>query len=96
MNYKDNNMYDCVVTNFGLTRDKSRPHLYQYSISLKAWRLKTVDGPVPASDPNRLANLGLDETPSLKASLFRVITETKTALNAAANLLNTAAQDLVV
>lgn len=95
MNYKDNNQYDCVVTNFNLNRDKSRPHLYQYTVQLKAWKLATA-GQGPTYDPKaRLAALGLDEGPSVKALAFRVINDTKTVLNNAAGLLNAAAQDLV-
>ncbi len=95
MNYKDNNMYDCVVTNFNLNRDKGRPHLYQYTIQLKAWKLTNVHQAPLFSLKDRLKSLGLDEGPSVKALAFRVINDTKTVLNNAAGLLNAAAQDLV-
>lgn len=95
MNYKDNNQYDCVVTNFNLSRDKSRPHLYQYTIQLKAWKLTTANAQPLFSLADRLKGLGLDEGPSVKALAFRVINDTKTVLNNAAGLLNALAQDLV-
>jgi len=97
VNYKDNNQYDCVVQNFSLSRDKSRPHLYQYTIQLKAWRLGTADqfvGETGESLKARLKSLGLSDEPSVKALAFRAITSTKTVLNSASGLLNAAAQDL--
>lgn len=94
MNYKDNNMYDCVVQNFTLSRDKSRPHLYQYTIQLKGWKLANANQGLSFSNPDQLSSLGLDEGPSVKALLFRAINDTKTVLNAAAGLLNATAQDL--
>jgi hypothetical protein len=95
MNYKDNNQYDCVVTNFTLNRDKGRPHLYQYSIQLKGWKLATANAQPSFTNADRLKNLGLDEGPSFKATAFRLINNTKTVLNGAAGLLNAAAGDLV-
>lgn len=97
VNYKDNNQYNVVVQNFNLTRDKSRPHLYQYSITMRGWNLQTV-GPRPSfGDPEqRLKDLGLDTGPSVKAAMFRVINQTKSALSTAAGLLNAAAQDLAI
>ena len=94
MNYKDNNQYDCVVQNFSLNRDKSKPHLYQYNIQLKAWKLNQQDQPIPVSARN-LSDLGLDSGPSVRAALFRVVNSAKTILNAGAGILNAAAQDLV-
>lgn len=94
INYKDNNQYDCVVTNFTLSRDKSQPHLYRYSIQLKAWKLNGADSIPGFSTADRLKSLGLDENPSVKAIAFRAINNTKTVLNKAAGLLNAAAQDL--
>lgn len=99
VNYKDNNQYKVVVQNFQLSRDKSRPHLYQYTIQMKGWKLETdagelKDQPVTLDPKKRLAELGLDEGPSIKAMAFRVINTTKSTLNTARGLLNTAAQDL--
>jgi hypothetical protein len=39
MNFKDNMVYNVAVTNFDLTRDKSQPHLYNFSIEMKGWNL---------------------------------------------------------
>lgn len=97
VNYKDNNQYNIVVQNFQLSRDKSRPHLYQYTIQMKGWKLdnNSVNKSFTKDPKKRLEELGLGEGPSFKAKLFRVINTTKSTLNAAAGLLNTAAQDLV-
>ena len=94
VNYKDNNQYNVIIQNFQLSRDKSRPHLYQYTIQMKGWQLAT-NVTVPSFDAgNRLADLGLSESPSIKAEMFRVINLTKSTLNTAKNLLSTTAQDL--
>ncbi len=97
INFKDNNQYNVAVQNFQLNRDKSRPNLYQYAITMKAWNLKTMDGVAIFGDPaERVANLGLDTGPSLKAKMFRVINQTKSVLSSAAGLLEAAAQDLAI
>lgn len=97
INFKDNNQYNVAVQNFQLNRDKSRPHLYQYTITMKAWNLKTMDGVASFGDPaDRVANLGLDTGPSLKAKMFRVINQTKSVLSSAAGVLEAAAQDLAI
>jgi len=99
VNYKDNNQYNVVIQNFQLSRDKSRPHLYQFSIQMRGWKLETQDGDQSfelgtSGQLARLSQLGLDEGPSFKAQAFRVINTTKTVLNTAKNILTTAAQDL--
>ena len=99
VNYKDNNQYNIVIQNFQLSRDKSRPHLYQFSIQMRGWKLETQDGNQsfelgPLGQTARLAQLGLNEGPSFKAQAFRIINTTKTVLNTAKNILTTAAQDL--
>lgn len=97
INFKDNNQYNVAVQNFQLTRDKGRPHLYQYTITMRAWNLKTMDGQATFGDPaDRVKALGLDTSPCLKAKMFRVVNQTKSALSSAAGLLNAAAQDLAI
>jgi len=62
LNYKDNNAYDCVIQNFVLKRSASNPMLYNYSISLRAYNLRTIDA-IKADIggyKDRLANLGLN------------------------------------
>lgn len=97
VNFKDNNQYNVAVQNFQLNRDKSRPHLYQYTITMKAWNLKTLNGTASFGSPaDRVANLGLETGPSLKAKMFRVINQTKSVLSSAAGVLEAAAQDLAI
>lgn len=97
INFKDNNQYNVAVQNFQLARDKSRPHLYQYTITMKGWNIKSMDGQATFGDPKaRVAELGLDTSPSLKAKMFRVINDTKSVLTGASNLLNATAQDLAI
>lgn len=94
INFKDNNQYNVAVQNFQLTRDKSRPHLYQYSIVMRAWNLQTMDGVASFGNPEaRLKELGLDTGPSLKAKMKRVIEDTKSILTTAQGIMNAAAQD---
>ena len=101
VNYKDNNQYNVVVQNFQLSRDKSKPHLYTYTIQMKGWLLETETEQTIVNPffsgimmKLRLASLGLDEGPSFKSTAFRVINTTKSLLNTSKNLLNTVAQDL--
>lgn len=99
VNYKDNNQYDIAIQNFALTRDKTSPHLYRYSIQIKAWNLEESDKfPSLSADDlaAQLKALGLDEGPSAKAELFRVINDTKSVLNGAAGLLNAGASDFAI
>jgi hypothetical protein len=60
-NYKDNNQYDVAIVNFSLRRSADNPMLYNYSIQLRGYNLKTVDSSEIKEDLNqRLAALGLD------------------------------------
>jgi len=42
LNYKDNVQYDCVPLVFNLTRSADNPMLYNYTIQLRAYNLKTI------------------------------------------------------
>jgi hypothetical protein len=60
-NYKDNNQYDVVVQNFTMERSADNPMLYNYSIQLRGYNLKTVgDLGVDESLAQRQADLGID------------------------------------
>jgi hypothetical protein len=68
INYKDNNQYNVVINNFQLTRDASDPMLYNYSISMRAYNIRTADSPILDLDlADRATQLGLD---GLDGSLF--------------------------
>lgn len=70
VNYKDNNQYDVSVQQFQLTRDASEPFLYNYSIVLRAYNLRSADTQESALDiQDRKAELGLD---GIETSLLAV------------------------
>jgi hypothetical protein len=69
LNYKDSIKYDCVPISFTLTRSAENPMLYNYSIRLRAYNLRSVDS--QPSEDNLLVRLGLG---SLSGSLFSKIT----------------------
>jgi len=61
INYKDNNQYDVSVQQFQLTRDSGDPFLYNYSIILRAYNLRSADTQENAPDiSDRKQELGLD------------------------------------
>jgi uncharacterized DUF497 family protein len=99
VNTKDGNRYNVIVQNFQLNRDKSRPNLYNYSIQMKGWNLDdsmaiTDTSKAKSAGEDRLKLLGLADDFSIKRAAFRAIEATKTILNTAATLLETAAGDL--
>lgn len=98
VNFKDANMYDCLVENFTVSRDKSRPHLYTYTIVLKGWNIKGAKAPASViadlSGEARLAALGVSGEASAKAKIFRAINGAKGILNGSRGLMNAVANDL--
>jgi len=62
LNYKDNIRYDCVPMDFTLIKSKESPMLYNYSIRLRAYNLRDVNGSIDEKDNlnNNLAKLGID------------------------------------
>jgi hypothetical protein len=69
-NYKDNNAYDVSITSFSMTRDASSPLLYNYSISMRAYNLRSIDDAIkPVSlDLGRFGLDGLNTTEFSKIS----------------------------
>lgn len=60
-NYKDNNEYDVVVRNFVLRKNADNPMLYNYSITLRGYNLRSAnDNSTSDSTAQRLKDLGLD------------------------------------
>jgi hypothetical protein len=47
-NYKDNNEYDVAVNSFTLTRDPGSPMMYNYSISMRAYNIRTLGSTDPS------------------------------------------------
>jgi hypothetical protein len=59
-NYKDNNQYDVVVRGFTLRRSADNPMLYNYSIQLRGYNLRSVSDEAKDLTADRLKLLGLD------------------------------------
>jgi hypothetical protein len=59
LNYKDGIKYDCVPTDFTLTRSAESPMLYNYSIKMRCYNLRSVNETV--QEQSQLTKLGLGE-----------------------------------
>lgn len=59
-NYKDNNEYDVVVRGFTLRRDANNPMLYNYSIQLRAYNLRSIKSQIKEDLKQRYADLGIN------------------------------------
>lgn len=71
LNYKDGNQYDVVPISFTMKRSADNPMLYNYSIKLKAFNLRTVNDNGFLEGDQR-ANLGLESIEG--SSLFSNLT----------------------
>ena len=62
INYKDNMHYDCAPVQFSVTRSAESPMLYNYSITFRAYNLRTIDAKKVSAEAkaNQLKELGLD------------------------------------
>ncbi len=59
-NYKDNTQYDVAIRSFNLTRDSENPMLYNYSIQLRGYNLRSAGLGASKEDiTQRLKDLGL-------------------------------------
>jgi len=69
LNYKDGNQYDVAPVNFVLTRSIESPMLYNYTIQLKAYNLRSINkAATDVGDSiigDRKAVLGLDGVKSV-------------------------------
>lgn len=59
-NYKDNNQYDVAVRSFTLRRSAQDPTLYNYSIQLRGYNLKSISKSIDEDLSQRLKDLGLN------------------------------------
>lgn len=79
INYKDNNAYDVSITHFSLTRDYRNPMLYNYSITMKAYNLRSAGA--TRGEAVNLSNFGLD---GIRTSGFALVSnKARSAKNAA-------------
>lgn len=59
-NYKDNVMYDVVIRSFNVVKDSENPQLYNYSINMRGYNLRTAGtNPTNSTSDQQLAALGL-------------------------------------
>jgi hypothetical protein len=82
INYKDNNQYNVAIQTFQLVRDVSNPMLYNYSITMRAYNLRSADSKdIELDVKDRLAELGLDglETTSIATKLANKARQAKNA-----------------
>jgi len=59
LNYKDGIQYDAIPLAFNLARSAENPMLYNYSIRLRCYNLRSIDGGSAGLTQNLLAELGL-------------------------------------
>lgn len=75
LNYKDNIMYDCVIRDFSLVRSASDPMLYNYTVVMRCYNLRTLDKDDQQENIlQRAQTLGLDgvETNSLFNNMAQI------------------------
>ena len=86
LNYKDGTKYDCVINGFSMTRSASDPYLYNYSLSMRCYNLRSIDlndqGQVGGSE------FGLGAGDISTTSLFSKISS---KVSSAASLVNSVA-----
>ena len=90
-NYKDGNEYDVVVKNFTLRKSAENPMLYFYSITMRAYNIRSCGGLKDLEDLNqRLDDLGLNgvKSSSLLSTIKGVSDAAKAIVGSASNGIN--------
>lgn len=89
-NYKDNNEYDVVVRSFSLRRDAQNPMLYNYSIVLRGYNLRTISSPISDDLKQRMKDLGLNGVDSSSAlgDIKSIASQAKAVLGSLAGGIN--------
>ena len=89
LNYKDNNQYSCAIQRFSLERSAENPMLYNYTIQMRAYDLKTISQNIdPSTLTSRYESMGLAGTSkSIAAKIAAKIRLAKNGINAARNLV---------
>ena len=92
LNYKDNNQYSCVIQRFALERSAENPMLYNYSIQMRAYNLKTISDVLKSENlTDRYTVMGLNDTKkSVAAKISEKIRSAKQAINATRSLIGNA------
>ncbi len=81
LNYKDGVQYDCIPVDFTLMRSAESPMLYNYSIKLRCFNLRSVNA--KAQEQGQLAKVGLGDikSQSLFSSLSGAASSASTLLS---------------
>jgi len=90
-NYKDGNEYNVVIKNFTMRKSADNPMLYNYSITMRGYNLKTVGGFLTEDDlQQRLVDLGLNGVKSSTAfsSIKGAVNSAKAVVGGAAGGIN--------
>lgn len=90
-NYKDGNEYNIVIKSFSMKKSSDNPMLYNYSIVMRGYNLKTVGGFLTTDDlTQRLADLGLNgvKSSTLFSSIKGATNAAKAVVGGAANGVN--------
>ena len=43
LNYKDGIKYDCIITSFSMTKNAQNPYMYNYSLSMRCFNMRSID-----------------------------------------------------
>jgi hypothetical protein len=88
-NYKDNVEYDVAIRGFSLTRSAEAPMLYNYTISMRGYNLRTI-GTNLVQEVDELKRLGLDgvDSGSFLQQAKRISSRVKALSNAAGGLIS--------
>jgi hypothetical protein len=90
-NYKDNNEYDVVVRNFTMERSADNPMLYNYSIQLRGYNLRTVGGTkIDENLAQRQSDLGIDgvQSSSLLSDMKKISNGAKSIVGSLVSGIN--------
>jgi hypothetical protein len=89
-NYKDNNQYDVVVRNFTMKRSSDNPMLYNYSIQLRGYNIRSITSPIDEDLSQRLKDLGLNgiDSSSILGSIKSLSRAAKSIIGSAVGGIN--------
>lgn len=90
-NYKDGNEYDVAIKSFTMRKSADNPMLYNYSIVMRGYNLRTSGSQLPTDDlTNRLQDLGLNgvKSSTLFSSIKGATNAAKAVVGGAANGIN--------
>jgi hypothetical protein len=91
-NYKDGNEYDVAIRNFVLRRSAENPMMYYYSITMRAYNIRSAGQQLQVTEDltQRLSDLGLNgvKSSSLLSSISSISNSAKAIVGSAVNGVN--------